>query len=290
VGGLIGVGLASSGEAVTVVVRPDAVEEYPRSLSLNSDVFGTFTVPVSVTSKLFQAVDVLWIAVKATDLHTALESVPTADQVGAVVPLLNGIDHVALLRDRFGRDKVVPATIGVSTERVAPGRIIWHSPFAKLSLSSAGRKSLRATVEELSRFGFECHFIDDETTLMWSKLVFLAPHALSTTAADAPIGKVMSDPGHAAELRGLVVEACAVAVASGARVDTNDVWEQFKNLPADTRSSMQRDVEQGKIPEVDAIAGPILRGAEVFSIPVPTTRRVVQQILRQSTRASASNI
>src|SRR5215469_15448502 len=178
VGGLIGVGLASSGEAVTVVVRPDAVEEYPCSLSLNSDVFGTFTVPVSVTSKLFQSVDVLWIAVKATDLHTALESVPTADQVGAVVPLLNGIDHVALLRDRFGRDKVVPATIGVSTERVAPGRIIWHSPFAKL----------------------------------------------------------MSDPGHAAELRGLVVEACAVAVASGARVDTNDVWEQFKNLPADTRS------------------------------------------------------
>jgi hypothetical protein len=39
-----------------------------------------------------------------------------------VVPLLNGIDHVGRLREFFRR-RVVPATISVESERVAPGAV-----------------------------------------------------------------------------------------------------------------------------------------------------------------------
>jgi 2-dehydropantoate 2-reductase len=194
------------------------------------------------------------------------------------------------LRDRFGRDNVVPATIAVETERIAPGQIIWRSPFAVPNVSSSGQKFLATTVEKLTSFGFECHFIDDETTSMWSKLVFLAPHALSTTAADVPIGQVILHPQRMKELRDLVREACAVAAASGAKVDANSVLDLFKKAPPDMRSSMQRDVEQSKPPELDAIAGPILRGADAFAISVPTTKRVVQQIQQQTRTATASKI
>jgi len=108
---------------------------------------------------------------------------------------------------------------------------------------------LATTVEKLAHFGFECSFIDDENTLMWRKLVFLAPLALSTTAANAPIGQIISDPPQMIELRELVLEACAVAVASGAKVDANVLLEVIKSVPAEMRSSMQKDVEQGKSPE-----------------------------------------
>jgi hypothetical protein len=47
----------------------------------------------------------------------AVLDVATA-QTGAVVPLLNGIDHVALLRKRFGQDRVVPPIIAVETLRI----------------------------------------------------------------------------------------------------------------------------------------------------------------------------
>ena len=290
VGGLVGAVLARAGETVTLIVRPDAVEHYPRELLLSSRASGAFSVTVSVTSELSRPVDVLWVTVKATDLPTALESFRVTAQIGAVVPLLNGIDHVALLRDRFGRDKVVPATIAVETERIAPGQIVWRSPFARLNVSSTGRKLLATTVENLAHFGFDCSFIDDENTLMWRKLVFLAPLALSTTAANAPIGQIISDPPQMIELRELVLEACAVAVASGAKVDANVLLEVIKSVPAEMRSSMQKDVEQGKSPELDAIAGPILRGAESFAISVPITKRVVQQIEHQLQRATASKM
>jgi 2-dehydropantoate 2-reductase len=289
VGGLVGAVLARSAERVTLIVRPDKVERYPRELSLNSIAAGTFSVPVWVSSELTYPVDVLWISVKATDLRTALESIPLTAQMAAVIPLLNGIDHIALLRDRFGRDKVVPATIAVETEQIAPGQIFWRSPFARLNMSSIGRRVLVNTLEELTRFGFECRFIDDENTLMWSKLVFLAPHALSTTTTGQPIGRVRSHPQYMAELRELIGEACTVAVANGAKVEADAVLDMFEAVPAEMRSSMQKDVEQGKFPELDAIAGPILRSAEAFGISVHTTTRVVQQIERRL-RATTSKL
>jgi 2-dehydropantoate 2-reductase len=277
VGGLVGALLAQAGETVRLIVRPGSVEYYPHELSLKNR-SGTFSAPVSVASTLTQPTDVLWITVKATDLLLALESISSSAEVRVVVPLLNGIDHIAILRERFGYNKVVPATIAVEAERVAPGQIVWRSPFARLSVSSAGRKILSTTVEKLAASGFECRFIDDENTLMWSKLVFLAPFALSTTAAGAACGQIISHPSHSLELRELVFEACSVAMASGANVHANEILDLFKKVPAEMRSSMQKDVEQGNPPELDAIAGPILRAGEHFGISVPTTKRLVQQI------------
>ena len=42
--------------------------------------------------------------------------------------------------------------------------------------------------------------------------------------------------------------------------------------PDPMRSSMQKDVEQGRTPELDAIAGAILRRATRYEHPVPATR------------------
>jgi ketopantoate reductase len=100
----------------------------------------------------------------------------------------------------------------------------------------------------------------------------------STTAAGAAFGQIISHPSHSLELRELVFEACSVALASGADIHANEVLDVFKKVPAEMRSSMQKDVEQGNLPQLDAIAGPILRGGEHFGISVPTTKRLVQQI------------
>src|ERR1700690_61829 len=133
VGGLIGAVLAKSGQSVTMVVRPESLAHYPAQLQLES-LFGNFSVPVARAAEVPPA-DVLWIAVKATQLEAALTSFTKPDSVTAIVPLLNGIDHLALLRARYGDARVIAATIAVETERVAPGHIIHRSPFANLNMS-----------------------------------------------------------------------------------------------------------------------------------------------------------
>ena len=200
IGGLIGAALAKFGDEVTLVVRKEALNTHPRTLKLES-AFGNFSVPVNVAAEVDDDYDVLWVTTKATQLESALKSVKSFEEIGAIVPLLNGIDHVALLRERYGRERVVPATISVEAERVSPGQIAHRSPFSRLNVAASGRDRLGESVEKLSRFGMECKFIENEATLLWGKLVFLGPFALSTSAAGTPIGGVRDDPQANARLR-----------------------------------------------------------------------------------------
>jgi 2-dehydropantoate 2-reductase len=280
VGGLIGACLAHAGASVTLVVRRDTLESYPRQLHLES-AFGNFAVGVAVAAEV-PPVDVLWLTVKATQFEAALTAIRDPDAVRAIVPLLNGIDHIAVLRAKYGGDRVVPATIAVETERVSTGHIVHRSPFARLNVSSAGRALLASTLDQLQQIGFACKFVDDDTTLMWSKLVFLAPYALTTTAADKPTGEIISDPSWKSQLDGCVREACGVAIAEGAKVDPDAILAGMMAMPGNMRSSMQKDVEQHKTPELDAIAGPILRGARRHGIEVPVTKKLVAAVERRA--------
>ena len=276
VGGLMGACLARSGAPVTMVVRPEALAKYPQQLQLESP-FGKFTVPIAASAEV-PACDVLWLTVKATQLEESLAAVKNPDGVGAIVPLLNGIDHLAFLRSRYGNERVIPATIAVESERVAPGHIVHRSSFARLNVASAGRALLASTLDELQKIGFECRFIEHEPTLMWSKLVFLGPFALTTTASDKGTGEILSDP-HWRDLgMACIREACAVAVAEGAQLNAEAVIAGLAKMPGNMRSSMQKDVEQGRTPELDAIAGPILRGAERHHIDIPATNKLVAAV------------
>jgi 2-dehydropantoate 2-reductase len=285
VGGLIGAALAHSGETVTVVVRPEALKDYPSQLSLESP-FGSFSVPVQRAAAVTQPFDVLWIAVKATHLDAALRGVANAEQLGAIVPLLNGIDHVALLRSRFGHDRVVPGTIGVESERASPGKIIHRSPSARLTLSSIGESRLASAIEKLRQFGFNCQFSADEMKMLWNKLAILAPCALATTASGMTMGEVSSDPVWRMRMEAGVYEACAVAAASGTQLDPANFIRFFDMFPPGARSSMQKDVAAGNPPELDGIAGPILRLAQEQGLDVPVTRELVEMIRGKSTAAN----
>ena len=277
IGGLVGAGLAKQGDEVTLVVRPEKVKLYPRELKLES-AFGNFSVPVKVAAEVDGGYDVLWITTKATQLESALQSVKKFDGLGAIVPLLNGIDHVALLRERYGKERVVPGTISVESERVGPGHIVHHSSFSRLNVAASGQERLGESVDKLSRFGMECKFVDNEATLMWSKLAFLAAYALSTSAAGVSIGGVRDDAMSKARLHACIREACAVALASGAIVDAETMIRMVEGMSHKMQSSMQKDVAAGNTPELDAIAGPILRGGEANDIGTPVTRELVAMI------------
>jgi 2-dehydropantoate 2-reductase len=284
VGGLVGGALARAGHPVTLLVRPDRAELYPDRLSVQSQSLGSFEAPVRVAEHLDEPSDVVWITVKATALEAALDVIPQ-EELGdrVVVPLLNGVDHVELLRGRYGAERVLPGTVRVEAERVGPGQIRHLSAFADVQLApgSATRARALALCEELRGAGLGCEVRDDEVTMLWSKLCFLAPFALATTASGGALGVVRSDPRWWDRLRACAEEACAVGLAKGAEVTPEPILATFGGLPDGFRSSMQKDVAAARPPELDAIAGPILRGGEEHAIDVPATRFFVERIAPQ---------
>ena len=116
--------------------------------------------------------------------------------------------------------------------------------------------------------------------MLWDKLAVLAPIALATSALDAPLGTAREDP----RLAGCREEALAVAGAEGAHVDGDAVRTFHAGGPASMRRSMQKDLEAGREPELDAIAGPILRGGRQHGLPTESTQQLADQIRSRLTR------
>ncbi len=279
VGGLIGACLAHAGETVTLVVRPETLDAHPPKLQVDSTL-GKWSVEVRWVASVPPA-DVLWLTVKATQLEAALRSITDIGSIGAIVPLLNGIDHLDLLRSNYGRERVIPATFAGETERASMGHIIHRSPFARLNVSSRGRGLLQTTIDQLQGMGFTCNFVDDEATLMWSKLVFLGPFALTTSAFDRTLGEVIAEPETWRQLQACVREACAAGQAEGARVEADAILDTIKSAPPGMRSSMQKDVKQGRVPELDAIGGSIVRAAKRHGLQASVTEELIAQIERR---------
>ena len=122
-----------------LLLRPETLGRHPGRLRVESVVLGDFEVDVSTASALEREVDVLWVTPKATQLEAALELVPPK-RVGeaVVVPVLNGVDHVALLRERF--EKVLAAAMRVESERVEPGLVRQKSQIARIDLAPGPRR------------------------------------------------------------------------------------------------------------------------------------------------------
>jgi 2-dehydropantoate 2-reductase len=279
IGGLVGTALASLGEDVTVIVREQTLPGFPASLSLESP-SGPLTAPARAVATLTAPADVLWIATKTYQLLTALEAVKASPD--CIVPLLNGVDHIAVLRERFGNERVLPATIAVEAEKLAPGRFIQRSPFVRLNLASSGEPLLGAIIRQLGNLGFTCHFIPNEQTLLWSKLCFLAPLALVSSASGMSVGEFSADAQWNQKLSLTLAETCAVAKASGAQVDAPQIQAVFDSVPPGMRSSMQKDLVAGRQLELDAIGGPIVRGGERYGINVSTTMNLMAVILSKT--------
>jgi 2-dehydropantoate 2-reductase len=282
VGGLVGGALAKAGHDVTLLVRPGRRDLYSERLSVQSEALGNFEAPVRVADWLDEHFDVVWIAVKATALESALSTIaPEVLGDGVLVPLLNGVDHVQRLRDRYGAERVLPGTIRVEAEQIGPGRVRHLSEFADVQVAPnpATRGRTETLCEELRDAGLGCEVQDDEATMLWSKLCFLAPFALATTASEGSLGVVRADAGRWASLEQCVNEACAVGVAEGAKVAPEPILATLKEAPEGFRSSMQKDVAAGRPPELEAIAGPILRGGTEHGIDVSVTRALVDRIM-----------
>jgi len=129
---------------------------------------------------------------------------------------------------------------------------------------------------------------EDEGSLLWDKLAILAPLALATTALGAPLGGVRSEPAWLSRLERTQREVVAVARAEGVEVDEASLRAMYASAPDTMRSSMQKDVAAGREPELDAIAGPILRAGERHRIDVSATRELAALVSANRRRGDAS--
>jgi 2-dehydropantoate 2-reductase len=279
VGGLVAAALHRAGVPTTVVAREATVTVIAeRGLRLSSLRLGELVVHPAATSRLDDDVDVLVVATRARELEAALGRVSGAP--GLVVPLLDGLDHVALLRERFG-PRAVAATIAVQSERVTPGVILQSSPSLRVELASdhpsprprmAAFRDVLRTAELPTRLG------DTEACVLWSRLVYATAVACTTAAYDRPIGAVRDHPRARLELEAAVDEGAAAANAEGAQLDPDAILRTLWQADPATSSTLARDIAAGRDDELETIAGAVVRHAAAHDLATPTISDLIARI------------
>jgi 2-dehydropantoate 2-reductase len=283
VGGLLGALLTRQGDDVTFVAPERTVSVLnTQGLRVDSGLYGSFAVAAKAVTELTVPVDVCVVAVKAMQLEAAMDRV--SKQVldeAVVVPFLNGVDHVEVLRHRYGA-AVVAGTLRVASTRTAPGLIEHSSPFVRAELAVTDqlpvheRETALPFARRLEAAGVEVDVRDDELSMLWGKLIFLCPLALLTTRYGITAGPVRTS--HRDELVAVINEIAEVGQALGASLSAEATLEFFDSVPPTMQSSMQHDAAAGNELELDAIGGAVLRASDRTGIPAPVTQKLVAEL------------
>jgi 2-dehydropantoate 2-reductase len=283
VGGFLAAALDRAGQPVTIVARPETAATIASDgLRVESVRLGDFEARPAAVDALDASPVVLFVATKAGGLRDAMDRV--RGEPSLVVPLLNGLDHLAVLRERWG-DRVVAGTIRIESDRPAPGRIVQTSPFLRIDMASddpARRIALGRLVVLLAGAEVPAKVGRSEADVMWTKLVRLNALACTTSASDELLGFIRSDPEWAAALQACVTEATAVAHAQGAGVSAESVMGELRDAHETLGSSMQRDIAAGREPELDQIPGAVLRAAGRSGLSCPTIARLTLAIAQRA--------
>jgi 2-dehydropantoate 2-reductase len=281
VGGLLAGALEQGGTEVVVVARESTSEAIAANgLRVDSVMFGQLTTHPRAVALLEEPVDALIVATKASGLAPALERV--ASEPTVVLPLLNGLDHMAPLRERFGVASVLAGSIRVEADRPEPGVIVHTSQFLLIDMAVPEPATLPAMGRleaALTTAGVPVRVLPTQAQVMWSKLVRLNALACTTSAYDKLLGEIRTTPALRADLEGAIEEACAVGQAEGAEdVDPAIAIAELELAHDTLGSSMQRDIAAGRTPELDAIPGSVLRAAARHGLRCPTIERLVGMI------------
>ena len=261
-----GSGLTLVHGATTTVARPMAVERLERPIGL------------------------LVVAVKAYDLDDALDRIAPEALAGALVlPLLNGLEHVEAIRERFRPSDTVsldpPAVAAGSIGRVEayspePGRVVQRTPGTPV-VTVASRElemtALGAALEPLRVPTIDVVLGDDERSVLWEKAARLAVLAAATVASSLAVGPLRVDEAWRQRLVEALNEACAVAAADGVPLDAAEQWAIIEAMPNDLTTSAARDASSRRQTELDAIAGSVVRAGARLGVPTPALERLLEE-------------
>ena len=280
VGGYFGGRLAQAGADVTFLVRPARAELMAREGLRVKSKSGDFAQPVQLVTQdtLKPGYDLVIFTAKAYDLASAMAAVgPVVEGGGTLLPLLNGMSHLKVLDERFGRERVLGGVAYIASTLMPDGTIVHLGDFHKMAFGPrAGQstgldlcKGLRAA---FAKTPVDAILSDSIEQAMWDKWVFLASAAGMTCLMRAAVGDIVTaDAGERLMLQ-MLSECASVAHAEGFALGEESLAGHRQNLTrrgSTSTASMMRDTESGGQTEADHILGALLALAKKHALATP---------------------
>ena len=282
IGGYFGGRLLQAGRDVTFLVRPKRASELASAglviKSPNGDV--TLKNPPAVQAdKLNEKFDVVLLSCKAFDLEDAIKSIaPAVGPQTAIIPLLNGMLHLDVLDNKFGRERVLGGLCAIAVTLNDKREVVQLQPMQSLTFGERDGKlsdRVRAIADVFASGNFGSVASEQIIQDMWEKWVFLASLAASTCLMRTAVGNILAAPGGRDFLLGMVDELTAIAAAAG-HTPRGPFAERTRTMLTTEGSamtaSMFRDIKVNAPVEADHVIGDLIARADAAKVPVPKLR------------------
>ena len=299
IGGYYGTLLAKAGHDVVFIARGAHLEAMQRRGLTVRTPDGESTGPVTAVAdpRGLGPVDLVLFSVKSYDTRPAAAAlVPLMKRETAVLTVQNGVDHVEAIADVVGPDAVLAGAVYVALQLVEPGLVVRTGGEGKLvfgEISGTVTERVQRVAAAFQQSGIAHQVSTDITRVLWEKFLFITGVGGVTALARAGIGPLLASPHGRALVTASCEEIAAVARAEGAPLSPDAVGRvlaQAATLPAQWRSSMARDLEDGRRLEVEALSGAVVRRGLSSGVPTPIHRTIGACLLVHQPSASTAAV
>ncbi len=270
--------LARAGHDVHFVARGPQLDALRTGgLRIASDALGDILVtPISATNTAAGGppADLVLLAVKTHQTTPVLDDLASVVGAGtAIIPMQNGIDADDLLRARWGDAHVLSAVVYVGATLVSPG-VVRHAARGLLMVGNpyaVPAPRFQSVLDALAAPGLTVRAVDDIHRERWYKLMWNASFNAVSALTFQATQPLLEDARARAVIAESMRETAAVARASGVAITEADVARSLaetEKLPP-IRTSMLEDRERGRVMEVEALVGTVVRRGVGHAVPTP---------------------
>ncbi len=283
---------AGPGKRVYFLARKAHLEAIRQNgLTVKTAREGTFSCRPALASddpSQFPVLDLVLVTVKGYDLERAMKALServTAQTI--LVPLLNGLDIAARIREILPEPVILPACTYISSHIEAPG-IVAQTGGACLILF--GRDPARPGIstegihQVFTVAGIPHEEVQEPEVKIWEKFIFIAPFSLVTARYGKTLGEVIDSPEESRAVRAIMREIVALAERKGIPLPEGIIettLEKARGFPPESRTSFQKDfANPGKRDERAIFGGALLRLCDTEGVDCPVTRNLYRTLNR----------
>jgi 2-dehydropantoate 2-reductase len=225
------------------------------------------------------------LAVKHPDLPQVVAALPdylarcAGDTV--VLAVQNGVVHLSGPLATAAPERTLVGSVYIFSHVEAPGviRVLGGPRLYRFGPLYLGDDALAARARDLAArwlaAGLFAAAGDDGARICWEKLCLLAPLSGMTALTSRTVGEIRELPDAMHTIRTLCTEVREVGLAEGVALgdDLVDfVVQGLASTDPEGRSSLHRDLAQGRDSELDVLLGDVVRRAGAHGVPVPAFR------------------
>lgn len=280
-GGYFGGWLAENGADVTFLVRPARKAALlTTGLRIESPI-GPLQRSVTAISQdqIARHYDLVVLSCKAYDLEAAMNAIrPAMGSRSAVLPILNGLQHIDRLVSAFGHDRVLGGLAKIQATLGPDGTVLHLNDWNEITFGELdGRLSERVTqfAALFPKPQVKAQAASDIRFQMWRKLVHLGTVAALTTLTRQSLGVLQQTADGPSLVDSTLHCVAGIAAAEGYPMtpgDLDGMRMMFRNAGASYKASMLRDMEKGGATEGAHILGYLAERASAHAISNPIFR------------------